>query len=105
MECSPPPPAPDRACLRIRGFELDLERRELRTPTGEQALLRRKALEVLLVLAQQAGHVVSKDELLARVWSPAVVTDDSLTQVVNEIRRLLGDTDRSVIRTLSLIHI
>jgi len=101
MECSPPPPAPDRACLRIRGFELDLERRELRTPTGEQALLRRKALEVLLVLAQQAGHVVSKDELLARVWSPAVVTDDSLTQVVNEIRRLLGDTDRSVIRTLA----
>ena len=87
--------------MRIRGFELDLERRELRGADGEQALLRRKALEALLVLAEHTGHVVSKDDLMARVWPSSVVTEDSLTQLVNEIRRLFGDAERSLVKTVA----
>lgn len=88
-------------CIRLRDFELDLDRRELRAADGAQAPLRNKALEALLVLAEHAGHVVSKDEMMARVWPGVVVTEDSLTQLVNRIRRQLGDTDRSLLRTVS----
>lgn len=88
-------------CISLPRFELDLVRRELRTASGDQAPLRRKALEALLVLAEQAGHVVGKDELIGRVWPDTVVTDDSLTQLINELRRSLGDTDRSLVRTVA----
>ncbi len=88
-------------CISLRGFELDLDRRELRTADGSPAPLRRKVLDALFVLAEQAGHVVSKEALIARVWPDAVVTDDSLTQLMNELRRGLGDTDRSLVRTVA----
>lgn len=88
-------------CITLPGFELDLDRRELRAADGSQAPLRRKALEALLVLAGQAGHVVGKDELVRRVWPDTVVSDDSLTQLINELRRALGDTDRSLVRTVA----
>ncbi len=85
--------------IRIGGFVLDRSRRELLTPSGSPAELRHKALEVLLVLGAQAGHVVSKDDLLLQVWPAVVVTEDSLTQAIAEIRRCLGDTRHRWIRT------
>jgi predicted ATPase/DNA-binding winged helix-turn-helix (wHTH) protein len=85
--------------IRIGGFVLDRTRRELLEPSGSPAPLRHKALEVLLALGAQAGHVVSKDELLLQVWPSVVVTDDSLTQAIAEIRRCLGDTRHRWIRT------
>ncbi len=94
---------PDTAggCIALPGFELDLDRRELRAANGTQAPLRRKALEALLVLAEKAGHVVGKEELISRVWPDTIVSDDSLTQLMNELRRALGDTDRSLVRTIA----
>lgn len=55
----------------------------------------------MLVLAEQAGHIVSKDETMARVQPGRVVTEDSLTQWVNPIRRLLEDNDRSLLGTVA----
>lgn len=86
--------------IRLGGFVLDLTRRELLTQSGSPAPLRHKALEVLLMLATHAGHVVSKDDLLGRVWPSVVVTEDSLTQAIAEIRRCLGDTQHRWIRTV-----
>lgn len=85
--------------LLINHFVLDRSRRELVSPSGSPADLRHKALEVLLVLGEHAGHVVSKNDLLARVWPGVVVTDDSLTQTIAEIRRCLGDTQHRWVRT------
>ena len=51
------------------------------------------------MLGAQAGHVVAKDDLLTQVWHSVVVTEDSLTQAIAEIRRCLGDTQRQWIRT------
>ncbi|WP_341892752.1 winged helix-turn-helix domain-containing protein [Variovorax sp. YR752] len=95
---SPRPSSVDRICL--GGFVLDLARRELLTLSGSAAPLRHKALEVLLMLGTQAGHVVSKDDLLAQIWPSVVVTEDSLTQAIAEIRRCLGDTQHRWIRTV-----
>ena len=51
-----------------------------------------KAMEVLVCLAEAGGDVVSKDKLIADVWSDTpFVGDDVLTRNISELRRALGD--------------
>src|SRR5262249_42134882 len=47
---------------------------------------------VLIVLVEHAGEVVSREELMARVWNGVFVTDDALHRAIRELRRLFGDT-------------
>jgi len=80
---------------------LDLQARELRTADDQPVELRPKALDVLLVLAEQPGRVVDKRTLLDRVWAGLVVGDDSLTQTIVEIRRTLDDPGHRVLCTVA----
>ncbi|MDM0114375.1 winged helix-turn-helix domain-containing protein [Variovorax sp. J22R133] len=86
--------------LRLASFELDLRRGELRGPDGAPAELRKQALEVLLALATDVGHVVTKADLMQRVWPDDVVTEDSLVQAIADIRRVLGDNEHRLVRTV-----
>ncbi len=52
-------------------------------------------MDVLLLLARRAGEVISREELLATVWSGSVVGDDTLTQAVIKLRKALGDDTRA----------
>jgi TolB-like protein/DNA-binding winged helix-turn-helix (wHTH) protein/Flp pilus assembly protein TadD len=88
-----------RQRFRFGGFVLDLERGTLHGPDGELRL-RPKSHEVLHHLVLNTGRLVTKDELLEAVWGDVVVTEDSLTQCVVEIRRAIGDHAREVIRTV-----
>lgn len=87
--------------LRVGRCRLDLERELLLDARGNVLPLRRRAWEVLRHLAARAGHLVGKDELISAVWPHGAVTDDSLVQAVADIRRALGEQDRSVLRTLA----
>ena len=49
-----------------------------------------KAFQILLILVENAGQVVNKDELLARVWSDSFVEESNLTQTVFMLRKALG---------------
>jgi TolB-like protein/DNA-binding winged helix-turn-helix (wHTH) protein len=60
------------------------------TGPGGRERLDPKVMDVLVVLAQHAGHVVLRDQLLAQLWRNAVVTDDALSQCVYELRRHLS---------------
>ncbi|WP_425102350.1 winged helix-turn-helix domain-containing tetratricopeptide repeat protein [Tropicibacter sp. S64] len=62
--------------------------------------LRPQSTEVLRVLVDKAGEVVTKDALIAAVWRDVAVTDDSLTQCISDIRRALGDSGRSLLQTV-----
>ena len=62
---------------------------------GAEVHLEPKAMDVLLLLAGRAGEVLSREELLATVWSGSVVGDDTLTQAVIKLRKALGDDSRS----------
>jgi tetratricopeptide (TPR) repeat protein len=53
--------------------------------------LTRKAFGVLQCLAERRGDLVTKEEILARVWSDTVVGEAVLKVCVREIRRALGD--------------
>jgi len=50
-----------------------------------------RAFEVLLVLLQLDGHLVTKDELLKAVWSDANVEEGNLNLAIHQARKALGD--------------
>ena len=87
--------------LRFSGFELDPERAELRAPDGGTIRLRPKTLEILRLLAGNAGRVLSKQQLMEAVWPNVHVGEDSLFQCIREIRTALGDDKRQVVRVIS----
>ncbi len=80
-------------------FVLDTDRGLLESH-GTELALRPKSFEVLTCLVVNAGRLVSKDELLQAVWPDVVVTEDSLTQCLVDIRKTLGDGSRTLVRTV-----
>jgi TolB-like protein/DNA-binding winged helix-turn-helix (wHTH) protein/tetratricopeptide (TPR) repeat protein len=62
---------------------------EVSGPGGREKL-DPKVMNVLVLLAQHAGHVVLREDLLARLWPKAVVTDDVLSRCIYELRRQLS---------------
>jgi TolB-like protein len=62
-----------------------------------------RALDVLGVLIEQAGEVVSKDEIIAAVWPGTVVEDNNLTVQISALRRVLdrGRSNGSCIQTVA----
>ncbi len=75
----------------FREFRLDLQQRILRK-AGETVALTPKALDVLVLLVQRSGEVVSKDELMTTVWPDSFVEESNLTQTVFMLRKALGET-------------
>ena len=57
--------------------------------------LRPKAWALLRYLAERPGALVTKEELHAAVWGEIVVSDDTLTQTLGELRRALRDDPRA----------
>jgi Tol biopolymer transport system component/DNA-binding winged helix-turn-helix (wHTH) protein len=57
---------------------------------GQPVTMTRKAVETLLVLAENAGQVVPKEELLKTIWPDRVVEEANLTQNIAMVRRALG---------------
>jgi predicted ATPase/DNA-binding winged helix-turn-helix (wHTH) protein len=79
------------------GWEVDLARRELRT-CGVPVPLGGRAFQIFAVLVQSAGELVTKDELMARVWPGAIVEENKLQVHISAVRKALG-TDRGTLRT------
>src|SRR6185437_11241583 len=75
-------------------FELDSEARILRR-NGEQTGLAGRALDILIVLVQNRGRLIDKDELLSQVWAGSVVEESNLTHCVFTLRKLLGDSPKN----------
>jgi len=86
--------------LRFGPFTLDPARAALMRD-GVEVSLRRKTFALLAHLASRAGQVVSKRELMEQVWPGLVVTDDSLTQAICELRSALGDRAQLLIHTVA----
>jgi DNA-binding winged helix-turn-helix (wHTH) protein len=50
-----------------------------------------RAMDVLIVLAERAGEVIAKDELIANAWPGAFVREGNLRVQINTLRRVLRD--------------
>ena len=71
-------------------FELQpLQRRLLRD--GEPVALRARAFDLLLALAGRAGSLVTKGELLDKVWSGLVVEENNIAAQIVALRKTIGN--------------
>src|SRR5260370_21989694 len=80
-------------------WEVDLARRELRA-RGVPVPIGGRAFEIIEVLVQSAGELVSKNDLSARIWPGAIVEDNALQFHISAIRKALG-SDRGMLKTAS----
>jgi DNA-binding winged helix-turn-helix (wHTH) protein len=71
-------------------FSLNAEERLL-LRDGVAVALTAKAFDTLLMLAQNTGHMLEKDELLKKVWPDTFVEEATLAQNIFLIRKALGD--------------
>src|ERR1700730_3079922 len=81
----------------FEGYTLDLTRGCLWNASREIEL-RPKSFEVLRYLVENAGRLISKDELVEAVWPNVIVSDDSLAQCVSDLRHALNDPERHIIK-------
>ena len=61
---------------------------------GKTIQLEPKMMQVLVCLAEAAGEVVKKGDLMRCAWSDTFVTDDALTRVISELRKTFDDDAR-----------
>jgi TolB-like protein/Flp pilus assembly protein TadD len=71
-------------------FRLDAQGRALLCD-GRRVALRSRSFELLCVLIAARGKLVTKDELMARVWPGAIVEDNALQVHVSALRKALGE--------------
>jgi predicted ATPase/DNA-binding winged helix-turn-helix (wHTH) protein len=87
----------ERPVYEFGPWEIDLTRRELRAhrvpvPIGG------RAFELIEALVESAGEVVTKDDLMRRVWSGAIVEESALHVHISAVRKALGP-DRGMLKT------
>jgi DNA-binding winged helix-turn-helix (wHTH) protein len=100
---NPPPhganrssPAAD-AVLEFGRFRILLRRRRL-VADGVPIALGTRALDLLLALVEADGSLVTKEELMSRVWPGIVVAEENLKVQISLLRKALGE-ERNFIRT------
>jgi TolB-like protein/DNA-binding winged helix-turn-helix (wHTH) protein/tetratricopeptide (TPR) repeat protein len=75
--------------FQIGELRIDPPAGEVSGPGGSEKL-DPKVTDVLVLLAQHAGQVVLREQLLAQIWPNAIVTDDALSRCIYELRRQLS---------------
>jgi DNA-binding winged helix-turn-helix (wHTH) protein/tetratricopeptide (TPR) repeat protein len=81
-------------------FRLDPLRGALLGPDGAELRLRPKAFALLRHFLENQGRLLGREELIETLWPGVMVTDDSLTQCIGELRRAFGDRAGDVLRTV-----
>lgn len=77
-------------CYQFGRFQLDAAQQQL-FEDGHPVSLTPKAFDTLRVLVENHGRLVTKEELLQKVWPDAFVEESTLAQNVFRLRKLLGD--------------
>jgi DNA-binding winged helix-turn-helix (wHTH) protein len=81
--------------VRFGAFELDPRAGELRKD-GAKLKLTGQPFQVLTILLEQPGQVVTREELQKRLWPDTFVdADHNLNTAINKIREVLGDSAES----------
>jgi len=59
---------------------------------GKPVSLTPKSFEILVILIQNSGRLLTKDELMKRVWPDSFVEEANLTVNISALRKALGET-------------
>src|SRR6202049_2931460 len=86
----------------FNSFWLDVEKRQL-LHRNQPIVLTRKALDTLGVLVQDAGRVVSREELKRLVWGDVLVEEATIAQNIFTLRKTLGEHEpgQNLIETIA----
>jgi DNA-binding winged helix-turn-helix (wHTH) protein len=86
--------------IRFEVYELDTSQFELRRE-GKLVPIEPQVFDLLLLLIQNSDRIVSKDELLDKVWEGRIVSDATLNSRISAARKAIGDngSDQRLIRT------
>jgi eukaryotic-like serine/threonine-protein kinase len=78
--------------VRFEDFELDLRAYEIRC-SGRRLKVERIPMEVLLMLAERRGQLVTRQEIIERLWGKNVFldTDNAINTAIRKIRQALKD--------------
>lgn len=90
---------PNGGALRFRGFQVVPEARVL-LEGGRVVEIGGRAFDILVVLLESRGRIISKRDLISRVWPSTVVDDCNLRFQLSQLRKVLG-THRDAIKTIS----
>jgi len=72
------------------GFSLNAAERLLLNGTDTLSLTP-KAFDILLLLVENSGHVLSKEEIMEKVWEDSFVEENNLAQNISILRKILGE--------------
>lgn len=84
--------------VRFGAFELDLSTGELQSTAtpgpNSKVLLREQTFQVLRMLVERKGQIVTRDEIKGRLWADDTVVDfdQSINATINTLRRAVGDS-------------
>lgn len=81
----------NRQSYRFDEYELDLAKRRL-LRSGEVVPLKPKAFDLLAVLVENNGKLLSKDDIFQLVWGDQFVEETNLSVSISAIRKALGET-------------
>src|SRR5215469_6745660 len=86
-------PAESQPFIRFGEFQLDVEAAELRN-NGSKSSLQGQPLQILILLLENPGRLVTREELKKKLWpsDTFVDFDQSLNRAVNRLRDALGDS-------------
>ncbi len=79
--------------FRFGEFEIDLDEETLRRE-GEKLYIKYRVFQVLRLLVERRGEVVTKNEFFDKVWGGSFVEDNNLTVAITGLRKALGDNAR-----------
>ena len=71
-------------------FRVDTRERQLMR-NGEVVPLRPKVFDILLMLVQNSGHILTKDDVMNHVWSDTAVEEGNISRTISTLRNALGE--------------
>src|SRR5262245_13839884 len=89
-----PEVARSSARVRVGSFDLDLRSGELCSALGHKILLREQPFQVLRMLVERAGKMVTRSEIKEKLWPNDTIVDfdHSINVAVGALRRAFGDS-------------
>jgi len=74
-------------------FRVDTRERQLMRD-GAVIPLRPKVFDILLMLVQNSGHILTKDDVMKHVWSNTAVEEGNISRTISTLREALGESPR-----------
>src|SRR5580765_4121579 len=89
-----------KAIYQFSDFQLDLGEKQLRRLDGEVLPLPPKAFDLLVLLVENRGRLLEKNEVMDQIWADSFVEEGNLKIHIHRLRKTLNDVDEEFIETV-----